>query len=51
VEDDGPDEAEGQLGISVHDVFCSDVDQLDLEMKEIDIGIIRIFPLVVAETN
>jgi len=30
VEDDGPDEAEGELGVPVHDVLAADVDQLDL---------------------
>ena len=30
VEDDGPDEAEGELGVAVHDVLAADVDQLDL---------------------
>ena len=30
VEDDGPDEAEGELGIAVHDILTADVHQLDL---------------------
>ena len=30
VEDDGPDEAEGELGVAVDDVLAADVDQLDL---------------------
>ena len=30
VEDDGPDEAEGELRIAVDDVLTADVDQLDL---------------------
>ena len=30
VEDDGPDEAEGEFGVAVHNVLSSDVDQLDL---------------------
>ena len=29
VKDDGPDEAEGQLGVAVHNVLSSDVDQFD----------------------
>ena len=34
VEDDGPDETEGQLGVAVHDVLAPDVDQLDLLVAE-----------------
>ena len=30
VEDDGPDEAEGELGVAVDDVLAADVDKLDL---------------------
>ena len=30
MEDDGPDEAEGELGVAVDDVLAADVDQLDL---------------------
>ena len=30
MEDDGPDEPEGELGVSVDDVLPADVDQLDL---------------------
>ena len=30
VEDDGPDEAEGELGVAVDDVLAADVDELDL---------------------
>ena len=30
VEDDGPYEAEGELGVAVHNVLATDVDQLDL---------------------
>ena len=30
VEDDRPNEAECELGVAVHDVLASDVDQLDL---------------------
>ena len=30
VEDDGPDEPEGELGVSVDDVLAADVDELDL---------------------
>lgn len=26
MQDDGPDEAESQLGVSVNNIFCSDVD-------------------------
>ena len=38
VEDDGPDEAEGELGVAVHDVLPSDVDQLDLLVPEVQKG-------------
>ena len=34
VEDDGPDEAERQLGVAVDNVFAADVDQLDLLVAE-----------------
>ena len=34
VEDDGPDEAQRQLGIAVHDVLGPDVDQLDLQQGQ-----------------
>ena len=34
VEDDGPDEAERQLGVAVDNVFAADVDQLDLLVPE-----------------
>ena len=34
VEDDGPDEAEGELGVAVHDVLAADVDKLDLLVAE-----------------
>ena len=30
VEDDGPDEPEGQLGVAVDDVLAADIDELDL---------------------
>ena len=30
MEDDGPDEPEGELGVAVDDVLAADVDQLDL---------------------
>ena len=30
VEDDGPDEPEGELGVAVDDVLAADVDELDL---------------------
>ena len=30
VQDDGPDEAEGELGVAVHDLIAADVHQLDL---------------------
>ena len=34
MQDDGPNEAEGELGVSVDDVLPSDVDQLDLLVAE-----------------
>ena len=34
VEDDGPDEAQRQLGVAVHDVLGPDVDQLDLQQGQ-----------------
>ena len=34
VEDDGPDEAEGELGVAVPDVLPADVDKLDLLVAE-----------------
>ena len=34
MEDDGPDEAEGEFGVSVDDVLAADVDQLDLLVPE-----------------
>jgi hypothetical protein len=34
VQDDGPYETEGQLGVAVHDVLRPDVDQLNLLVPE-----------------
>ena len=38
VEDDCPNEAEGELGVAVHDVLPSDVDQLDLLVPDVQKG-------------
>ena len=38
MEDDCPNEAEGELGVAVHDVLPSDVDQLDLLVPEVQKG-------------
>ena len=34
MEDDGPDEAECEFGVSVHDVLAADVDQFDFFVSE-----------------
>lgn len=34
MEDNGPDESQSKLGISVHDIFASDVDQFDFFVTE-----------------
>ena len=35
MQDDGPDEAEGELGVAVHDLIAADVHQLDLHTHSV----------------
>ena len=33
MQDDGPDEAQGELGVAVHDLIAADVHQFDLHIQ------------------